>query len=164
MSKAIKSTYTNKEYDWHTVPRYVHWRHGRIAQTYTSRVEEYGKEEEGLSPEEIRARDNEGGNLVLERMSDDELRRLEAYMTDVLKHGLNRQDISDVPDADFWFLWTREVFGAPDAPVETTEGVTTADAISKSADGPVVPPVREDVPDVRDSGLAEDGATQKVSV
>lgn len=142
MSKEIVGE-SGKVYQWNKPPRYVHWRHGRIAHSFHSRFRAATGETSDLSHEER-------GLRLFEQLTEDEAICLEAYVSDVVRSGLGitLDEVRLIPEGDFWQLFALEVYGLNTAQIETTEGVTDAQTVSTFRTKPLLPETGEDVPHV----------------
>lgn len=153
----LTSPHTKKVYDWQRVPRSVHWRHKRIQQTYFNLFAEIARGEvEGgeESAEEREARKGRQGLALLEAMSDDETRRFELWINDVLRAGLGSEiDVTDqeqLPEVDYWWLFGLSAHSNPEAVVETEEGdELTAGQLAEFPAESGLPPPGADVSHVR---------------
>lgn len=111
--------------NWQRPPRFVLWRHGKTAQTFGSRMEAIATGGEAESYEDQ-------GLLFFASLTDDEACKFQAFVDDVVKHSvtlLPGETVDAISEQDYWHAFGLTMYNHNEAPIETTEGETTAAAV-----------------------------------
>jgi hypothetical protein len=142
---------SGRVYEWRKPPRYVHWKHGRIAQSFFARFGQIAAEQKGMTDEEKAA-------SLFEGMTDEESARLQAYVDDVVGWGLRPEieDVSTIAEIDYWHFFGKAVYGGGTA-INTTEGVTDAETVGNFRPESTLSATSKDVPDIQPVASEPDG-------
>jgi hypothetical protein len=137
---------TTREVELVRPPRYVMWRHGRSAKTFSHRVSEILAATKG---ENVEADPEEQGLMLLESMDEQEAIKFQAFADDVVRFSTKPQvKVDELTEISYWTVFGRRLYAVPDTPVETEEGETDIKAVENFPKESELLPTGEDVQDI----------------
>lgn len=138
---------TTREVELIRPPRFVLWRHGRSAKTFSHRVEEIAAatKGEGGEPPDV----EEQGLRLLESMSEHEAMKFQEFADDVVRHSTRPNvKVDELTETSYWTVFGHLFYSKPDTPVETKEGETDIKTVESFPKESPFLPVSEEVSDV----------------
>lgn len=146
---------TTREVELVRPPRYVLWRHGRSAKTFSHRVEEIAAASKG---EEVEPDVEEQGLRLLESMTEQEAVKFQAFADDVVRHATEpRVKVDELTEISYWTVFGHLFYSKPNTPVETKEGETDIKAVESFPQESELLPVSAEMSNIRTVTRPADG-------
>jgi len=149
---------STQEIELVNIPRNILWKHGRTGQAFQSRINEIVSGYKDESPEAQ-------GLIFLESMTDEERLKFKNFADDIIKYSTSPQVEPDsLTEMSYWVIFGRKMYGLPDAPIQTTEGETTVEAVETFPVQSTLSEAGEDVPNLRTEAVQSDGTNRPTAM